>query len=208
MPLSSPEAKAALAEAIEAATGPLLAKNKELLAELKTARKSAEITPEQLAQVEEERDKLKADLTAAQKQVKEATANAEKATKALESESAAFVREKTDRDLLEALSQNGVTDPVYQEAALSMLRGNVQIVADGEKRIAKVGDKALSDHVKEWATSDKGKRFVAAAANTGGGSQGGGSQGGGGKTMSRTDFATKTPAEQMAHIKGGGTVTD
>ena len=29
-----------------------------------------------------------------------------------------------------------------------MLRGQVQIVADGDKRIAKVGDKALKDFVK------------------------------------------------------------
>lgn len=173
MPLSSPEAKAALAKAIEDATAPLVEKNRELLGELKKARKSAEITPEQLAEVEAERDKLQADLTAANKAVKAATAAAEQATKALQDESGFTQRLLVDNGLVSELTKQGVTDPAYIKAAQALLRSGVQIVADGENRIAKVGDKALGDHVKEWAASDEGKRFVTAAANGGGGAGGG-----------------------------------
>lgn len=46
----------------------------------------------------------------------------------------------------------------------------------------------------------------------GSGAQGGGAQGGGGssgaKSLNRTAFESKTPAEQMEFIKGGGKVTD
>jgi hypothetical protein len=54
-----------------------------------------------------------------------------------------------------------------------MLKENVQIVVEGDARVAKIGDKALSDFVKEWAAGDEGKHFVQAPANSGGGATGG-----------------------------------
>jgi hypothetical protein len=39
-----------------------------------------------------------------------------------------------------------------------------------------VGDKPISEYLKEWATTDEGKHFVAAPNNNGGGSQGGGGE--------------------------------
>lgn len=194
-------------EALQASIAKLEANNKRLTDELKIARKSAEISPDQLAAVEAERDKLQADLVAAQKQAKDATKAAETATKSLADEQGFTQKLLIDNGLLETLGKNGVTNPVHQKAAVAMLRSGVQIVIDGENRVAKVGDKLLADHVKEWAASDEGKFFVAAPNNTGGGANGG-AQGGGGKTMTRTDFSAKSPADQMAHIKGGGTVTD
>jgi len=178
MPLSTPEAKAALAAAIEEATGGLKAKNTELLAELKKARKSAEITPEQLSEVEAERDKLQSDLQAAHKQVKDATKAAETASKALEQETGFTQKLLIDNGLVGELTKHGVTNAAHLKAAQAMLRAGVQIVADGENRVAKVGDKALSDYVKDWAASDEGKHFVAAPINTGGGAGGGGGKGG------------------------------
>ena len=44
--------------------------------------------------------------------------------------------------------------------------------ADGPV-IQKAGDKALSDFITEWASTDEGKHFVAAADTQGGGSHGG-----------------------------------
>lgn len=191
MPLSSLEAKAALAKAVEDATAPLVEKNRELLGELKKARKSAEITPEQLADVEAERDKLQADLTAAQKAVKAATAAAEAATKQLADESGFTQKLLVDNGLVSELTKHGVTDPAYIKAAQALLRSGVQIVADGENRVAKVGDKALGDHVKEWAASDEGKRFVTAAANGGGGA------GGGNGKPAAADIMKLPPTERM-----------
>lgn len=174
-----PEAKAAIDAAVQAAvdeaTAGLSAKNKELLAKLAVARKSAEITPEQFAAVEAERDKLQADLTAAQKAAKDATKAAETATKQLADESGFTQRLLIDNGLTQALTAHGVTNPVHLKAAQALLRSGVQIVADGENRVAKVGDKVLGDYVKEWAAGDEGKHFVAAASNSGGGAAGGGS---------------------------------
>lgn len=207
MPLSSPEAKAALAKAIEDATSPLVEKNRELLGELKKARKSSEISPEQLAEVESERDKLQSELTAAQRAVKEATKAAEVAAKALESESGFTQKLLVDTGLVSELTKHGVTNPVHIKAAQAMLRSGVQVVADGETRVAKVGDKLLGDFVKEWASGDEGKHFVTAASNAGGGASGGAGKPAG-KAVNRATFDSMGQADRAAHIKAGGTITD
>jgi len=172
------EQQAEIDAMIEAATGGLKSKNTELLAELKKARKSAEITPEQLSEVEAERDKLQSDLQAAHKLVKDATKAAETASKALEQESGFTQELLIDNGLVGELTKHGVTNTVHLKAAQAMLRQGVQIVADGDNRVAKVGDKALSEYVKEWTSSDEGKHFVSAANNSGGGAAGGGGKGG------------------------------
>lgn len=205
---NDPEVKAAIQAAVDAATAPLVAKRDELLGEVKKLRKSAEISPDQLAAVEAERDKLQADLTAAQKQVKDATKAAETATKQLEAETGFTQKLLVDNGLVSELTKHGVTNPVHLKAAQALLRGNVQIAIDGENRVAKVGDKALADFVKEWASGDEGKHFVAAQQNTGGGAGGGSGGGKGQNTLNRTEFGALAPAAQMAHIKGGGAVVD
>lgn len=174
-----PEAQAAIAAAVEAAIAPLTAKRDELLGEVKKLRKSAEISPEQLATVEAERDKLAADLQAAQKAAKDATKAAETAAKQFTDESQFTQRLLIDHGLTEALTAHGITNPVHLKAAQALLRSGVQIVADGDKRIAKFGDKPLADAVKEWAAGDEGKYFVSAPNNSGGGAAGGGKSGGG-----------------------------
>ena len=47
------------------------------------------------------------------------------------------------------------------------------MVDDNGARTVKAGDKALSDFITEWASTDEGKHFVAAADTQGGGSHGG-----------------------------------
>ncbi len=194
-------------DALKESVAKLEANNKRLTAELKEARKSAEITPEQLAAVEDARDKALAELATAQKTAKDATKAAETATKALEAETGFTQKLLVENGLLETLAKNGVTDPAYQKAAVAMLKSGVQIVADGEARVAKVGDKALADHVKEWASSDEGKRFVAAPNNSGGGAHGGAGSGTQ-KTATRAQFDAMTPASRMEFAKSGGAVTD
>lgn len=195
----------------DAKTG-LEAKNTELLDEVKKIkaelRKTQEINPADLERLEAENEKLKADLTAAQKQAKDATTAAEKATKALEAESGFTHKLLVENGLREQLAANNVTDPIYQKAAMAMLASGVQIAAEGDTRVAKVGDKALADFVKEWAGTDEGKRLVSAPNNSGGGAPGGGGAGGTGKTVDRATFDGMSQPERMAFTKEGGKVTE
>lgn len=182
-----PEAIAAIDAAVQAAVGPLIAKRDELLGEVKKLRKSAEITPEALATVEEERDKLQADLAEARKALKQGEA----VTKQLEAERGFTQRLLVDNGLVSELTKHGVTNPVHIKAASALLRSNVQIVADGDNRVAKVGDKALGDFVAEWAKGDEGKFFVSAPANAGGSAPGGGAP-------AKADLSKLPPAQRLA----------
>ena len=86
-------------------------------------------------------------------------------------------------------------------------RLDVVLTADGENRIAKVGDKPLAEFVKAWAVSDEGKAFVDAPGNSGGGAHGGGSGGGEVKTMARAAFDALAESKRMDFIKAGGQLT-
>jgi multidrug efflux pump subunit AcrA (membrane-fusion protein) len=199
--------KAAVEEAAEAAKGPLDAKNRELLAELKEARKSATITPEQLSVVEAERDKLRTDLTAAQKAAKDAATAAEKAAKALEAESTVTHRLVAENGLMKALSDAGVTDPAYLEAAKAMHIGSVKIVAEGDTRKAMFGDKELDAAVKEWAAGDVGKKFVSAPNNGGGGAPGG-KGGADAKKIGSAEFNALPAKDRAAKMAEGYVIAD
>lgn len=170
-------------------------------------RAASEIKPEDLSALETENDKLRADLATANKTVKDATAAAEKATKALTTEQSVTHKLIAENGLREQLAANGVTNPVHQKAAMALLGSQVQVVSEGDTRVAKAGDKALADFVKEWSAGDEGKHFVAAPANSGGGAPGGG-KGATGKTMLRSAFDALPPIEQHAFIKDGGVPTD
>lgn len=201
------EVQEAIKAAVEAATKPLIEKRDELLGEVKKLRKDSAIKPEDFERLEAERDDLQAKLTQANKDLKTATATAEKATKALTDEQGFTTRLLADNGLSDALVKAGVNNPAHLKAVKAMLAGQVQIVADGDTRVAKVGDKALADYVTEWAKSDEGKHFVSAAQNNGGGAHGGAGQGGA-KTMTRSAFDALAPADKAAFSKGGGTLTD
>jgi alanyl-tRNA synthetase len=171
--LSAPEVQAAITAAVEKATAPLIAKRDELLGEVKKLRKNAEIDPADLERVEAERDELKQQLAEANKTAKQAAKDAEAAAKRAEAAEGGMTKLLVDNGLSEALAKAGVTNPVHQKAAKALLRDQVGVVAEGGQRTVKVGDKALTDFITEWASSDEGKHFVTAHETTGGGSQGG-----------------------------------
>jgi alanyl-tRNA synthetase len=171
--LESPEAKAAIKAAVEEATAALAAKNKELLGELKEARKGKTINPEDVEKLESRIEELTGQLTEAQKTAKKASTEAETAKKALADAEGFTQRLLVDNGLTDALTKAGVSNPVHLKAAKALLNGQVQIVADGDTKVAKVGDKALTDFIGEWAKGDEGKFFVAAPNNSGGGATGG-----------------------------------
>jgi len=189
--LTSPEAKEAIKAAVEEATAGLAAKNKELLAEVKEARKSRTIDPKEIEDRDNEIEALKTQLGEAQKTVKLATTEAEKAKKALEGAEGFTQKLLVDNGLTDALTKAGVTNPVHLKAAKSMLAGQVAIVADGDNRMAKIGDKDLAAAIGEWAKGDEGKFFVAATQNNGGGATGSNSTG-------KTDLSNLPPAQRLA----------
>lgn len=186
--LTDPEVKDAIAAAVKEATDGLSKKRDELLAELKAARKGQAIDPVEIEKRDAQIDELQGKLTVAEKAAKTATTEAEKARKSAESESAYVQRLLVDNGLSEALAKAGVTNPVHQKAAKAMLAGQVQITTEGDVRAAKVGDKALTDYVSEWAKGDEGKFFVAAPNNTGGGAGGGNGGSGRAAAPKRSDY--------------------
>lgn len=205
---NDPDTKAALKAAIDEAVAGLQTKNTELLAKLKKAQKDSTVDPSEHAALQSELDATQAKLAEAVKAAKAANTEAEKVKKAYESESKLTHNLLVETGLTDALTKAGVTNPVHLRAAKAMLSGQVQLVAEGDNRIAKVGDKALADYVGEWAKGEEGKYFVAAQQNGGGGAPGGAGKGGNAKTLTRTAFDGLDVAAKSKFIADGGTVTD
>jgi hypothetical protein len=186
---TSPEFKAALKAAVEEATAGLIAKRDELLGEVKKLRKGQSIDPADVEKIEAERDAARAEAAEAKKALGKAAKDLEGANKRATEVEQREQRLLVDNGLNEALAKANVTNPALAKAAKALLASQVQIVAEGENRIVKLGDKALDAAIGEWAGSDEGKHFVSAVSNTGGNSQGGGNKGGGAaKTMTRAAF--------------------
>jgi hypothetical protein len=206
--VNSQEFKDAVQAAVDSATEGLATKNRELLGEVKKLKRGVEIDPAEFEALEAQIDSLKADLTKAQKEAKTFAKQAEDSTKALESE-AGFTRSLLiEQGLTAELVSAGVKNPAHLKAALAMLRSDAQVVQDGDKRVAKIGDKAIKDYVKEWAAGDDGKHFITADQNSGGGASGGGGGGGASPTMTRSAFDSLSPMAKASAMKAGTKLTE
>lgn len=192
----TPEGKDALKAMIAEETQGLLKKRDELLGEVKKLRKNSEIDPEDYQRIQNENEELQGKLTEAQKAAKKAADDAQKALKQAEAEGGVVRQLLVENGLNEALTKAGVK-PEYLKAAKAMFAKDVQVVQDGENRVAKVGDKALTEFVTSWAQSDEGKHFVSAPANSGGGA-GGGKGGQGTQVKGKVDG---TVEERAAYFK-------
>jgi DNA-binding helix-hairpin-helix protein with protein kinase domain len=198
--LNAPEVQEAIKAAVDAAIKPLAEKRDELLGEVKKLRKESTIKPEDLEAVEKERDELKSALTAAQKEAKQLADAAKKADEALKAESAFNHRLLVENGLTDELTKAGVTNPAFLKAVKSTLASQVAVVVEGDTRIAKAGDKPLSEFVKEWASSDEGKFFVTAPENSGSGASGNN-----GKQFSTNKKASEMNVKEKAtYIKENG----
>lgn len=208
---TDPDTKAAIASAIAEAKEAQDAKNAELLGEVKKLkgdlRKVQDIKPEDMAALESENEKLRADLATATKTTKDATTAAEKATKALEAEQGFTQRLLIQDGLKTALLANGVKDEDFIDSLTAKFASGASIKAEGDVRTAMFGDKALADHIKEWAGSDAGKKFIAAPVNSGGGA-GGGRGGESGKTLTNAAFNELDGKGRAAFMAEGGTISD
>lgn len=190
----------------------LEAKNEELVAENRkakaAARAASEIKPEDMQAAEDRADKAEAALAAATKDVKALTKERDDAKNALETEQGFTQRLLIQDGLKSALLANGVKDEDFIDSLTAKFAGAATVATEGDARVAKIGDKPLADHIKAWAESDAGKKFVSAPFNSGGGAQG--SQGGGGnaKTVTRAQFDGLSAEERMTFAKEGGKVVD
>lgn len=206
--VNSQEFKDAVQAAVDAATEGLATKNRELLGEVKKLKRGAEIDPAEVQALESQIDTLKADLTKAQKEAKAFAKQAEDSTKALESESGFTRSLLIEQGLTAELVSAGVKNPAHLKAALAMLKSDAQVVQDGDRRVAKIGDKAIKDYVKEWAAGDDGKHFITADQNSGGGASGGGGGGGASPTMTRSAFDSLSPMAKASAMKAGTKLTE
>ncbi len=151
--LQSDEGKAALEAAVAEVTGGLKAKRDELL---------------------ETNRRLKSELA-------ERQGEAAKTVGRLEQAEGMVQRLLVDAGLTEALGKARVA-PEFIEAARALIKANETITlgeADGQPT-ALIGEKPLERFVADWSESERGRHFLAPAANSGGGAAGGG--GGGGVT--------------------------
>lgn len=162
-----------LTEAQEA----LIEANNGLRADLKKAKnelsKGQQIDPNDFIALQNENDSLKTKMSETEKLYKETLKTTEKIQKQYEQESKFTHGLLVDNGLNDVLVKSGVSNPAMLKAVKSMLASQVKIEAEGETRVAKIGDKPLADYVSEWAKSEEGKYFVSAPVNNGGGSAGG-----------------------------------
>lgn len=190
----------------------LEAKNEEVIGENRKlkqqVRAAGEITPETLQAAEDRAEKAEAKATELDKSVKTLTGERDKAVKALEAETGFTAKLLVQDGLKSALLANGVKDEDFIDTLSAKFATGAQVVTEGDARVAKIGDKTLSDYVKEWAATDVGKKFVAAPNNSGGGAGGGKGGEGAGKTIQRGAFDALDPAGRMAFVKEGGSVVD
>jgi len=193
---------------IDEATKGLKDKNAELLGEVKKLKKGSAVDPAEVEKLEGQIDDLKTKLAESDKANKKITKELETITGKLQAESGFTEKLLKQNGLAAELAKNGVTNPALLEAAQALLGSQVQIVADGENRVAKVGDKTLDAYVKEWAGSDKGKHFVTATGNSGGGANGSASKGDGSKTATRAQFDGMDHMSRATFAKEGGKVVD
>lgn len=174
------------------------------LAKAKAKAKGADIDPEAHAALQTQVEELTTKLSSTEKQLK--TEN-EKLTKAIQSKDGALTKYLIEAQLSDSLSKVGVK-PEFMDASKALLRMQATIKeANGEYQ-ALIGDKPVSDFVKEWSASDQGKHFVAAAASSGGGAQGGAGTKAAAKTITRSAFDQMAPDSKASFIKEGGVLTE
>jgi len=206
--MAKPDITPELQEYIDEVISGLKDKNSELISEVRKLKVGKAIDPADMEKLEAQIDALKADNAKLTKDGKGFQKAAEDAAKALEQETGFTQNLLIENGLTAELSKAGITNPQFLKAAQAMLKGSASIVADGDKRVARIGDKDLADAVKEWAAGDEGKHFVSAPNSSGGGAQGGGGKGGDSMKMSRSAFEALSPGAKSEFGKKGGTLTN
>lgn len=164
-------ALAAQAEEHEADVEGLKTKNRELIQDLKKARKgeAGEVDTAEVARLEGEVRELGKKLRAAEKLAVDAAEERDAATARADKEASVTKNLLTENGLTAALTKANVKSE-FLPAVLALLSGKVEIKEVSGKREALVNGKPLGEFVEEWAKTDEGKHYVGAPLNGGGGS--------------------------------------
>ena len=173
------------------------------LVKLKVKSKGADIDPDDYAnlqnQVAELSGKLENDGKLSKKEL-------ERLSGLVKEKDSALTTYLLDANLTDSLAKSKVK-PELMDAAKALLKMQATIKAENGNYQAVIGDKALGEFVKEWATSETGKHFVSAENNSGGGAQGGNNNSQS-KTISRSEFDAKSQFERATLAKDGFKVVD
>jgi len=208
--MTKAEHEAALAK-LQESIDRLEAKNAELVGDLRKARKSSEIRPEDLAAAEERADKAEAALAEATKQVKALATERDKAVKALETESGAARAYALEAEINGAIASGNVL-PALVPALKAMVAQQAKAEHVDGKYAVLIGYKPASEYIKGFLDSDDGKAFRAAPLNGGGGAPGGSGAGFNGKTILRSEYDALPMSERatvgLAAAKGEVQIVD
>jgi len=184
---------------IEKATSRLKAKNEELIGELRQAR-AGKVDPQKVEKLENELEATRQSFEELQRNHKKLERDHKTASDALAERGREADSLRVSRALKDAMTEHKIA-PQFHEAVEAMFAGKATIKADGSEKVVMLGDKPLGDALKEFAASDNGKHFVAAANNSGGGSQGNRERTGSGKQMTRSSFDALSPeAKRQATV--------
>jgi len=173
------------------------------LVKLKVKAKGADIDPEDYAnlqnQVAELSGRLENDGKLSKKEL-------DRLSGLVKEKDSALTTYLLDANLTDSLAKSKVK-PELMDAAKALLKMQATIKAENGNYQAVIGDKALGEFVKEWATSETGKHFVSAENNSGGGAQGGNNNSQS-KTITRSEFDAKSQYERATLAKDGFKVVD
>lgn len=139
------------------------------LVKAKAKAKGAEIDPEIHAQLESKVDEITAQLN---KVTKESSKQVETLTKQLSEKDGALSNYLIESQLTDTLAKVGVK-PEFMDATKALLKSQASIKAENGTYQALIGEKSISEAIKEWASGEQGKHFVKAPDNSGGGANGG-----------------------------------
>lgn len=192
-------ALAAQAEEHEEEIEGLRNKNTELLGKLKKARENgggdntAEIErlENELAETQRKLSKSEGDLRQTKRDLDTRTGERDTAIGERDNEREISRNEVVNNRLTAELVAVNVASEFLDDVTASLARQVTVKEVEG-KREAFVGDKPLSEFVKEWAGSDKGKHYVKAPANGGGGTPPPGNPQGGTKKIAEMSLAERT----------------
>lgn len=200
------DALAAQAEEHETEIQGLKDKRDELLGKLRKARSEGggenvgeiERLENELAESQSKLRKVESDFRQTARQLQTAESERDTARQSLQSEQETSRTEFVNNRLTAALVEANVAPQFLDDVAASLSRQVTVKDAEG-KREAVVGDKSLSDFIKEWSQGDRGKHYVAAPINGGGGGTPPGTPPSGTKKI-----AEMTLAERNAHFNAVG----
>lgn len=208
--------EAELVEEHEEAIVGLKNKNQELLGRIRTLRTNGGAeTAGEVERLETELAETQGKLRTAESALRTANRNLEAANNDLAStrQTLQTVEETSRNDFIQSaltseLTGVNVGSQFLEDVTASLSRQVTVKEVDG-KRQAFVGDKSLGDFIKEWSQGDRGKHYVIAAGNGGGGANPPGNPQGGTKKIYEMNEAERVaaynadPAGFQARIDAG-----